>query len=98
VATDSPKSSPDSAVPAAPLPCQKVRLPALVMPPGPPKSTVTAPASTTAPTFSPAAPTARSKNPSPLKSAVASDPPNPSDGSGLDWTNSGPPPRPSSEP
>ena len=98
VATESPKLSPVSAEPAAPLPCQKVWLPAVVMPPADPKSTVTAPASTTVPMFSPGAPTARSKNPSPLKSAVASDPPKPSDDSGLDWTNSGPPPRPSSEP
>ncbi len=98
MATENPNSSRDSAVPAAPLPCQKVWLPAVVMPPGPPNSTVTAPASAIAPTFSPGAPTARSKNPSPLKSAAASDAPKPSDASGLDWTNSGPPPRPASEP
>ena len=97
-ATDCPNRSNASADPAAPPPWKRVWAPPAVMPAAEPNRTVTAPASLTAPTFSPGTPTARSKKVSPSKSPAASEKPKLSFVSGLSWTNNGPPVRPPAEP
>src|ERR687897_788387 len=87
-------SSPSALLPTPGLSWVNSWLPVPVSPPVVPYSTFTAPASTIAPRSSNVTPTARSANPSPSKSPIASVSPKPSPGSeppgtpGLSWVKS----------